>query len=83
MRARPSSGFLTGRQIRDRAEAERKGFKPVVDEAELAMGEIEIRGSDPARGRARLARLQSKAESQGFGSIARRAENAARGASLR
>jgi len=66
-----------------RAEAERKGIKPVAAEAELAMGEIEIRGSDPAGGRARLARLQSKAGSQGFGSIARRAENAARGASSR
>ena len=59
-----------------RAEAERRPYPLAVFEAELAMGEIEKSGLDPASGRARLSSLASRAAAAGFLSLSRRAEAA-------
>jgi hypothetical protein len=44
-------------------------------EARLALGQLEIAGSNPAAGRARLAALEKEAAQKGFGLIARKARN--------
>ena len=59
------------------SEAGRMGIVPLVFEARVALGEIEVRTS-PAAARVRLRELQKEAELKGFKAIAQRAAAAAR-----
>ena len=84
-RARPSriqrgpTGSLV--PARDRAigrEAAEIGAVATAFDAQLALGEIEIRAADDQAGRARLAALERDATSRGFKSLAAKAAAAAR-----
>jgi tetratricopeptide (TPR) repeat protein/TolB-like protein len=59
------------------ADATRTGILPLVLEARLALGEIEMRTS-PATAQERLRELQKEASAKGFGWVASRAAAAAR-----
>jgi tetratricopeptide (TPR) repeat protein len=54
------------------AEATRIGVVPNQLEIRLALGEIEIKSADKAKGRVRLTALRSEAAAKGFGLIARK-----------
>jgi serine/threonine-protein kinase len=60
------------------AEANRLGFGQVELEASLAIGEIQLRGKNPALGRKRLEKAEKNARSKGFELIARKAHAAQR-----
>jgi len=63
-------------------EANKLGFVGIELEASLAIGEIELKGKDPALGRKRLDETERIAHSKGFELIARNA-SAARQATTR
>jgi tetratricopeptide (TPR) repeat protein len=57
-------------------EANRLGFSQIELEASLAIGEIRLRGKNPALGRKRLEEAEKNARSKGFELIARKASSA-------
>jgi hypothetical protein len=52
------------------------GFSQIELEASLAIGEIQLRGKNPALGRKRLEETEKNARSKGFELIARKASSA-------
>ncbi len=57
------------------SETTTRGLIDLQLEARLALGQLEIAGSNPAAGRARLAALEKEATQKGFGLIARKTRN--------
>jgi len=57
-------------------EASRIGVVPIQLEIRLALGEIEMKSGETAKGRERLTTLRVEAASKGFGLIARKAGSA-------
>jgi tetratricopeptide (TPR) repeat protein len=57
-------------------EAHKLGFARIELEASLAIGEIQLKGNNPALGRKRLEETESKAHSEGFELIAQKASTA-------
>ena len=57
------------------SETTTRGLIDLQLEARLALGQLEIAGSNPAAGRARLAALEKEAAQKGFGLIAGKARN--------
>ena len=55
------------------SEATKTGLRVTEFEARLALGELEMAGSNPAAGRARLAALEKEAADRSFGLISRKA----------
>ena len=64
-------GARAARQVL--TEAQKLGYVPFELEGSLALGAIEVKGNNPAAGRARVQELQARAKSKGFGLIARQA----------
>jgi hypothetical protein len=58
------------------AEANQIGVVPAQLEIRLALGEIEMKSGETAKGRARLNALRAEAAAKGFGLIARKAGSA-------
>ena len=57
-------------------EASHIGVVPAQWEIRLALGEIEVKSGETAKGRARLTALRAEAAAKGYGLIARKAEAA-------
>ena len=55
------------------AQAKTAGFKGAELEAQLALGEVELKAGDISGGRTRLLALEQEAESRGFGLLAKKA----------
>jgi tetratricopeptide (TPR) repeat protein len=55
------------------AQAKTAGFKGAELEAQLALGEVELKAGDISGGRTRLLALEQEAKSRGFGLLAKKA----------
>jgi serine/threonine protein kinase/tetratricopeptide (TPR) repeat protein len=74
--ARADQAAAASRARRVHAEAELKELRWIAEEADLALGAIELRGDDAGAGRTRLRAVRARAQAAGWQGLARRADRA-------